>query len=178
MSHYSEQNNFMKYLTKIAIIGFMVIPSITFAQGPKTLRDIIAIVISYFEVFLTLIISLAIVTFVWNVYRYFFRTDVGGDAKKEAGLYVLYATLGFFVIFSFWGLVAIVRNTFKLDDARPQFPFGTGGGYSAPASGSGTFQSVNNASTRNEGTFPPVNNAPARSDAGTFPSVDNAPSSR
>ena len=38
----------------------------------KTLKDIAALVIDYLNIAIYLIIALAVVTFVWNVYRYFF----------------------------------------------------------------------------------------------------------
>ncbi len=100
-------------------------PVIAFAG--KTLADIMVMITGYFQNFLILIISFAIVTFVWNVYRYFFTSDVGGDKKKEAALYVMYSVIGFFVIFSMWGLVAVVKNTFNLPDEKPAWPFSVGG---------------------------------------------------
>lgn len=102
-----------------ALLGLLIAsPLVTFAAG-KTLRDIIGIIIQYLEVFIYLIISLAVVTFVWNIYRYFFTEK----DKKEAGMYVLYSTIGFFVILSLWGLVAILTNSLKLDNNQPNLPF-------------------------------------------------------
>lgn len=92
----------------------------------KTLKDIAALAIDYLNIAIYLIIALAIITFIWNVYRYFFTEK----DKKEAGLYVMYSVIGFFVILSFWGLVAILRNSLKLNDRAPSFPgfSQTGGG--------------------------------------------------
>jgi hypothetical protein len=111
------KKNIFKIGTLVAFFGF---PLITLAAG-KTLRDIIAIVVDYLSIGIALIISLAVVTFTWNVYRYFFQADA--ENKKEAGMYVLYSTIGFFVILSLWGLVNILRNTFELDDSMPNLPF-------------------------------------------------------
>ncbi len=98
-------------------------PLVTFAAG-KTLRDLVAIVIGYLTIAIYLIIALAVVTFIWNVYRYFFTEK----DKKEAGMYVLYSTIGFFVILSFWGLVFILMNSLKLPTGSPSFPsFGSFG---------------------------------------------------
>jgi hypothetical protein len=41
------------------------------------------------------------------------------SAKKEAGLYVMWSVIGFFVMLSFWGLVNILMNSFKLDNNLP-----------------------------------------------------------
>lgn len=119
MSHYLKNKNMKKYTAYILSALLIASPLVTFAAG-KTLRDIIIIIMGYLSVFIYLIIGLAVVTFVWNVYRYFFTEK----DKKEAGMYVLYSTIGFFVILSFWGLVAILTNSFKLDNNQPGFPFG------------------------------------------------------
>jgi hypothetical protein len=84
--------------------------------------------IQYLEVAIMLIISLAVVSFIWNVYRYFFSSDTGAEKKKEAGLYVMYSVLGFFIILSFWGLVAVLANTLNLPNAQPSWFFGGNSG--------------------------------------------------
>ena len=42
-------------------------------------------------------------------------------------MYVLWSVVGFFVILSFWGMVNILTNTFKLDSSQPSGFFGTFG---------------------------------------------------
>jgi hypothetical protein len=111
------KKNILKIGTSIALFGF---PLIAFGDN-KDLRDIIKIVVDYLSIGIALIISLAVVTFTWNVYRYFFQADA--ENKKEAGMYVLYSTIGFFVILSLWGLVNILKNTFELDNSTPTIPF-------------------------------------------------------
>jgi len=115
----------------LTILSLVIIPLTTFAQssncpvqalaGQKyTLACLASIITQYLQVGIYLIISLAVVTFVWNIYRYFFTEK----DKKEAGMYVLYSTIGFFVILSLWGLVAILRNSLNLPDNQPpNFPF-------------------------------------------------------
>ena len=122
-----------KIITKIVISVGILSPILAFAAA-KDLKYLIDLVIQYFNYAIYLIIGLAIVMFVWNVYKYFVK---GGDdvtAKKEAGLYVMWSIIGFFVILSLWGLVNILVNTFKLDDGPSSSFFGvfksskTGGG--------------------------------------------------
>ena len=99
---------------KIGIALISLLPSITFAAG-KDLKYIASIVVDYLNISLGLIIAFAVVTFVWNVYLYFFTEK----DKVEAGKYVLFSVIGFFVILSFWGLVALLKNTFILDNQKP-----------------------------------------------------------
>lgn len=109
------KNNMKNFSNKIVILVLISsMPVITFAAD-KDLKYIAGLIIDYLNIALYLIIGLAFVTFVWNVFRYFFTEK----DKKEAGLYVMYSVIGFFLILSFWGIVAIVRNSLKLDDNPP-----------------------------------------------------------
>lgn len=170
----------MKKIYKIGTVASLfVFPFFTYAQQGKTLRDLVATFIGYLQVAITLIISLAMVSFVWNVYRYFFMSDVSGEKKKEAGLYVLYSTVGFFVILSVWGFVAILRNTFKLPDYQPAWPFvGTGGagngGKQWPTGTSATTPAGNQWTTGNtSGSSAPLPPASNYGDNQIFPGSDN-----
>ncbi len=114
------KNNILKIGALATLYAF---PVIVFAQQGKTLKEVIAIVVDYLSIGIALIISLAVVTFTWNVYRYFFKADA--ENKKEAGLYVMYSTIGFFVILSLWGLVNILMRSLELDNRQPDIQFGT-----------------------------------------------------
>lgn len=63
-------------------------------------------------------ISVAVLFIIINTIRYFI-IDAESD-KKAAGMMVFYGVIGLFVILSIWGFVAILRNSFKTQDARPQ----------------------------------------------------------
>ncbi|MDB5258834.1 MAG: hypothetical protein JWO73_42 [Candidatus Taylorbacteria bacterium] len=107
------------------LIAAALFPLVTSAFT-KNLCELVNIVMYYFDVAIYMIIALATVIFIWNVYKYFFKPDA---ERKEAGLYVMYSVIGFFIILSFWGLVNIVKNTLNLDTNAPS-SFGT------PSSGS------------------------------------------
>ena len=112
--------NMKKNIFKIGLITtFILVPLFTFAAG-KTLKDIAGQVTDYLTIAIYLVISLAVLTFIWNVYRYFFTEK----EKKDAGMYVLYSTIGFFVMLSLWGLVTILSNTLDLPKDAPRWPFG------------------------------------------------------
>lgn len=63
-------------------------------------------------------ISVAVLFIIINTIRYFI-IDAESD-KKAAGMMVFYGAIGLFVILSIWGFVAILRNSFRTQDARPQ----------------------------------------------------------
>ncbi len=128
----------MKNIKKIILVlSLILLPIFSYAQNlvaatnvteTRTLRNLADLFVSYLNIGIELIIALAVVTFIWNVYLYFFTEK----DRAEAGKYVAYSVIGFFVILSLWGLVALLRNTINLPNQRPSFPFGgstnSGGG--------------------------------------------------
>lgn len=103
-------------ISKICIAVGIGMPIPVFAAG-KTLSDLIQLTAGYIKSFTSLIILLAVLIFVWNVYKYFIAADA--ENRKEAATYVMYSIIGFFIILSFWGLVNILTNTLKLDTTDP-----------------------------------------------------------
>ena len=118
------------------------------ASSQQSLCSLVTLAIEYFNEFIYLIIALAVLTFIWNVYRYFIVSDP--ENKTEASKYVMYSVIGLFVILSFWGLVNIVSNTLNLDTTPNAIDIGSltgnsgGSSYAAPGSnGGGTTQIFN-----------------------------------
>ena len=75
-------------------------------------------------VFVPVLFAIALLTFFWGVYKYFF---LGADSEAERAKgrdFVLWSIIGFVVILSVWGLVAIVRDTFGLGASgyAPNYP--------------------------------------------------------
>jgi len=67
-----------------------------------------------------IIISLAVVFFIWNVFSYAVAGDE--DKKKQAKTQIIWGVVGIFVMVSIWGLVAILSNTFSLDRGAVSTP--------------------------------------------------------
>lgn len=66
------------------------------------------------QVVVPLIFTLAFLTFIWGIFNYFI---FGGDdvtKQESARSFMLYGLLGMVVLFSVWGLVSILLNTFGL----------------------------------------------------------------
>ena len=79
-----------------------------------TLCSVIDRVVGYLNQILFLLIALSVVVFVYYVFKYFIQPN---EKRGEAGSYVLYSVIGFFVILSLWGLVTILQNTFGIGNA-------------------------------------------------------------
>jgi len=111
------KNNMKKIIIKVGISLLALSPIIVFAEQ-KNLSTLVNLILKYFQSAIYLIIGLAVVMFVWNVFRYFIAN--GDEANKtEAGKYVMWSVIGFFVVLSFWGIVNILINTLELDNKVP-----------------------------------------------------------
>lgn len=123
----------------IAAVSLIIVPSSAFAT--VTLCTLARQAVGYFNISVEVILGLAVVVFVFNVYRYFF---LDRENNKERGMYLLWSVIGFAVILCFWGLVNLVANTFNLDTSTPSgfsSIFG-GGGLSSSSSGCGSSNSL------------------------------------
>ncbi|HEY9583710.1 MAG TPA: pilin [Candidatus Paceibacterota bacterium] len=133
-----------KIISKVGVIAIVVIPIISFAQT-RDLGDVVLLVVRYFNYAIYLILGLALLMFVWNVFKYFIKGGEDVTARKEANLYVMWSIIGFFVILSIWGLVRILTNTFRLDSHPPSTFFGTfGGSFFSPFGGGSNNSGVPN----------------------------------
>lgn len=55
--------------------------------------------------------ALAMIWFFWGIIQYVLKAD-NEEKQMQARSYMIYAVIGMFVMFSIWGLVNLVRNTF------------------------------------------------------------------
>ncbi len=101
-----------KYIKYVLSFGALSLPVITFAAATtKTLVGLVQVIIPYLNLALYLMMSFAVIMFVFYVIKYFVLPN---EKRGEGNMYVMYSLLGFFVILSFWGLVNILLNSFDL----------------------------------------------------------------
>lgn len=106
----------MKYIYKFTLGLVAILPVFAFADAANpNLKDLASTLVQYLNIGVSLILALAFIVFVWNVFKYFF---VESD-RAQAGMYVMYSVIGFFVIFSFWGLVNLLKNSIPLNNTKP-----------------------------------------------------------
>ena len=101
-----------KKLSASIFLTTLFLPLVAYA-APSTFATVIDTVISYLNRILFLMMGIAVVIFVWYVIQYFIKPN---ENRKDAGSYVMYSVIGFFVILSFWGIVNILQNTFGLQN--------------------------------------------------------------
>lgn len=91
---------------------FAIFAPFVVLAADKDLKYLINQIIDYLNQVLFLLMGLAVIMFVWYIIQYFIRPNDSAEGRKQAGLYLMYSLIGFFVILSFWGIVNILRNTF------------------------------------------------------------------
>ena len=71
------------------------------------------------------IFAIAFIVFIWGVYTYFIQGGANEEKRSEGKQLVLWGIIGFFVMFSLWGLVNILIGTLGPESATtpciPQF---------------------------------------------------------
>ena len=77
----------------------------------KTFFTLFDKIIEIMGLAVTVVISLAVVGFMWGIVKILFNPE-NEIAKKEGSSFMLYGVFTLFVMTSVWGLVRIVRTTF------------------------------------------------------------------
>jgi bacteriorhodopsin len=99
------------------IIAFVIAasPALALAQQPITdINSAAQKATNIGNLFVGILISFAVLWIIFNVVRYLIA---GGDEdRKKGGWAIFYGIVGLFVILSIWGLVAILKNTFRTQD--------------------------------------------------------------
>lgn len=77
-----------------------------------SLDKVFAFIAYYIRLILPLIVSLAVLFIVFNIFKYFIVKGDSPEAHKEGARYILFAVIALAVMLSLWGLVRLVQNTF------------------------------------------------------------------
>lgn len=67
------------------------------------------------SILVPVLMAVAFIVFLWGIYNYFILGASSESDKGEGRTFAMWGIIGFVIILSVWGLVAIVRNTFGLE---------------------------------------------------------------
>ncbi len=98
------------------ILGFT--PAFAFAQQIGDINDVAKKATNIGNLIIGLAISIAVLWIIISVVRYLIATN-DPEKRAEGGRSILFGVIGLFVILSIWGLVAILRNSFRTQDQIP-----------------------------------------------------------
>jgi len=155
----------MKFFKKIFIAAAVFLPMVSLAAnslrynttgstrtygsygggGSGGLWNLFSIVMDFLSQAVIILISLAVVFFLYGILKYI---TAGDDEEKRSKMknVMIYGIIGLFVMISFWGIVNILINTFELDTTPyVEVPYFYDSGYSGSGSdsdsgGTGPFQ--------------------------------------
>lgn len=76
------------------------------------------------SILVPLLIAIAFIVFLWGVFNYFIRGAADPKSRTEGAQFIMWAVIGFVVIFSVWGIVQILMGTLSLTagSAHPKPP--------------------------------------------------------
>ena len=110
------KQKFSRRIAQLSAAVLLVLSPVSAYATTNNLCDLAKAAVGYFNIGVIVILGLAVVVFVYNVFRYFFMDR---ENNTERGMYLLWSIIGFAVILCFWGLVNIVSGTFNLNNTAP-----------------------------------------------------------
>ena len=109
----------MHKISTAAFVGMMALaPSVTDAV---TLGHTISTVSKIINGLIPIVLAIAVLIFFWGLAMYMFNTN--DTNKRTEGINIMFmGILAVFVMVSIWGIIRILQQTFKVDQAKPIVP--------------------------------------------------------
>lgn len=110
--HYKNRyiNNMKKIISLGAVLGGF--PMLAMAATGVTAFSILGNIARLLGYIIPVLITLAVVYFIWGVIQYTVSTDE--EAKKGARSKIIQGLIGLFVIIAFWGILSLITTTFGI----------------------------------------------------------------
>lgn len=64
-----------------------------------------------------LLITLAVVGFIWGIVKYFLNPD-NEEKRKQGKTFMVWGLIALFVMVSMWGIIGIFKSTFSLEESN------------------------------------------------------------
>ncbi len=100
---------------KILILSLAFAPMLSLA-AVDGLEGVMGVISDLFGVAMPLILSLAVLYFVWSLTQYMLKD---GEDKAAAKTNMIWGIIILFVMISVWGLVNVLGDTLDLDNSAP-----------------------------------------------------------
>jgi hypothetical protein len=95
-------------------------PATASAQTITSFGGFASALLGILQMFVNVIVSLAIVYFLWGVAKFIRAEDDKG--REEGKKQILWGLVGLFVMLSVWGLLNVLKTTFPLENTRLNAP--------------------------------------------------------
>lgn len=106
------------------------LPTPTPQPKPDTLSFRIEALLSFVDLYVVpIIFALAFIVFLWFVFQYFILGGADEEKLKTGRKFVLWSLIGFFLMFSLWGIVNLIQRSLGFENGtKPPVPtFNSGG---------------------------------------------------
>lgn len=90
-------------------LGLVAFPAVALAADAFS---IVAVLANILQFIIPVLITLAVVYFIWGVIQYTLSGDE--EKKKDARNKIIGGLIGLFVIVAFWGIIRLITNTFDV----------------------------------------------------------------
>lgn len=109
----SKMKNHTAKLLPVIFVAF--VPTITFAAA--TITSEITLFMGWINKLIPLLLSFAVVFFLWGLVKFMYHA---GDEKshEEGRKLMTWGIVAIFVMVSFWGIVAFLQNSLKIDGSQ------------------------------------------------------------
>ena len=97
---------------KKIITGSILALSPLMVLAQTTAFSILGVVSNFLKILIPVLITAALVYFIWGVISYVIAKDA--DDKEKARSVVTRGILGLFIVVSVWGLIGIIQSTFGI----------------------------------------------------------------
>ncbi len=104
-------------MKKIIFLGAVIGAFPMFAHAADAF-SILTVINRILATLIPIMITLAVVYFIWGVIQYTLTTDE--EAKKKARSKIIYGLIGLFLIVAFWGVVRLITTTFGVGPEQIQ----------------------------------------------------------
>jgi len=102
-------------MKKYILLGLGLASVPFMALAVNTIPNILVQMISWLGYIVPALVTIAVIYFVWGVISFITASDE--EAKKMGRTKIINGLIGLFVIVAFWGIIAIVKNTFNVGNA-------------------------------------------------------------
>lgn len=110
-----------KAVIALSLFVFPVVVSAQAQLNKDYLQGIKDLVVEVLGWLVPILIALAFVWFLYNVFAYMIKTEP--DAKEGARKQMIYGIIGLAIMIAVWGLVGVVTSFFGVDNAKlPTLP--------------------------------------------------------
>jgi hypothetical protein len=97
----------MKKIISFSALAVTMAPAFALAANAFSIITTVNQILAYV---IPILITLAVVYFIWGVIQYTITTDE--ETKKNARSKIIYGLIGLFIIIAFWGVIGLITTTF------------------------------------------------------------------